>query len=640
MRKMRFLTVLAAILLSCGIANAQTVKGDVNNDGKLNTLDVTAAADSIMDDKKSGLADVNEDQKVNAADVVSVVKLIQDTDYFMLGTEVPTKDNYTTVDGVVTTYESISKALEAAPTIEVAADKAGVLLCPSSWEAKDLVLQNEEDGTFYELAAAENDISDYDLFQTEMIAVATILKLKSKADAEAYKKIKETDFFYLGTQMPTKDNYTTIDGVVSTYKTIDEVLSGNSQSISLKTNQTGVLLCPSSWEVKDLVLQNETDGAICAFIAVDTDITGYDVFQTDKVTAEATYKLKTKAAADAYKESITPKDPEYFGLTVSKPMKSNYTTGPAGMPSFVTTDYKSLDDVIKAEPSLTIRDNDYGVIYYPESWGTKELVVQDKQGGFIYTLNKIASLDVPGYVAFQTKNKIQVGGEIYVRTMDAAKAKFPDAVVDPEPIHIPDPIDPVDPVVDPIIPPTNNASYATSDGPANGFRITITNNSGQTVKFSGKCKLYVKQGNNNAWSADASAEKELPAHINDPDDTSDGWPHWYKNNYTLVQGQSWTYDVTVLKDYVTATPTILSVDYYANGTWSFMTVDKMAGSLLLIPAVKLGQCVYDTEKKKLTNTSSLLHLSPMNRNDAKVQKGKHYHFIIDKYTPKAKYILQ
>ena len=235
MRKMRFLTVLAAMLLSCGIANAQTVKGDVNNDGKLNTLDVTAAADSIMDDKKSGLADVNEDQKVNAADVVSVVKLIQDTDYFMLGTEVPTKDNYTTVDGVVTTYESISKALEAAPTIEVAADKAGVLLCPSSWEAKDLVLQNEEDGTFYELAAAENDISDYDLFQTEMIAVATILKLKSKADAEAYKKIKETDFFYLGTQMPTKDNYTTLAGVVTTYKSIEDVLK-DAPSLSIEYN--------------------------------------------------------------------------------------------------------------------------------------------------------------------------------------------------------------------------------------------------------------------------------------------------------------------------------------------------------------------------------------------------------------------
>ena len=58
MRKMRLLTVLAAMLLSCGIANAQTegddkgnvtgdenaqveiTSGDVNNDGKLNIKDV------------------------------------------------------------------------------------------------------------------------------------------------------------------------------------------------------------------------------------------------------------------------------------------------------------------------------------------------------------------------------------------------------------------------------------------------------------------------------------------------------------------------------------------------------------------------------------------------------------------------
>ena len=115
MRKMRLLTVLAAMLLSCGIANAQTegddkgnvtgdentqveiTSGDVNNDGKLNIKDVTAAADSIMDGKMSGTADVYKDQKVNAIDVVTVVNLIKETDYFLLGTEAPTNDNYTTV---------------------------------------------------------------------------------------------------------------------------------------------------------------------------------------------------------------------------------------------------------------------------------------------------------------------------------------------------------------------------------------------------------------------------------------------------------------------------------------------------------------------------------------------------------------
>ena len=40
MRKMRLLTVLAVMLLSCGIANAQTVRGDVNLDQKVDGEDI------------------------------------------------------------------------------------------------------------------------------------------------------------------------------------------------------------------------------------------------------------------------------------------------------------------------------------------------------------------------------------------------------------------------------------------------------------------------------------------------------------------------------------------------------------------------------------------------------------------------
>ena len=110
--------------------------GDVNNDGKLNIKDVTAAADSIMDGKKSGTADVNEDQKVNALDIVTVVNLIKETNYFLLGTEVPTKDNYTTLDGVVTTYTSLGEAMEKASRVYSAGEWA-VVLYPFSWGEKD-----------------------------------------------------------------------------------------------------------------------------------------------------------------------------------------------------------------------------------------------------------------------------------------------------------------------------------------------------------------------------------------------------------------------------------------------------------------------------------------------------------------------
>lgn len=76
MKKIRILTVLAAMLLSCGIAIAQTVKGDVNQDQKLNAKDITALADSVMKNKQSKRLDLNEDGKVNVADVTQVLNLI------------------------------------------------------------------------------------------------------------------------------------------------------------------------------------------------------------------------------------------------------------------------------------------------------------------------------------------------------------------------------------------------------------------------------------------------------------------------------------------------------------------------------------------------------------------------------------
>ena len=149
MKTKRLLIALAAVLLSCGITNAQTegndvnevkavVQGDANKDGVVNVVDVPILADSIINNKLSDLErlDLNEDQKVNAADVTLLIKKIQNANYFYLGTEVPTKDGYTTTEGVVTDYESIIKVLEAAPTIKVTAEKTAILLCPLSWDAK------------------------------------------------------------------------------------------------------------------------------------------------------------------------------------------------------------------------------------------------------------------------------------------------------------------------------------------------------------------------------------------------------------------------------------------------------------------------------------------------------------------------
>ena len=68
--------MLAAMLLNYGIAIAQIVIGDVNQDQKLNAKDITALADSVVNGKQSKRLDLNEDGKVNVADVTKVLNLI------------------------------------------------------------------------------------------------------------------------------------------------------------------------------------------------------------------------------------------------------------------------------------------------------------------------------------------------------------------------------------------------------------------------------------------------------------------------------------------------------------------------------------------------------------------------------------
>ena len=349
MKTKRLLIVLAAILLSCGFLNAQTQNdavndettqtndqtdnqtttdpkdwdGDVNRDQKLNTEDIIAAADSVMENITSESADVNKDKEVNVADVVSVVYLIQRTNYFLLGTEVPTKDNYTLVDGV-TAYESLDKALEAALTIEVAADKTGVLLCPSSWDAKDLVLQNEKDGTIYDFAATDNDISDYDLFQTDKISAAATLKLKSKTAAEDYKKSltpANSNYFWMGTFMPKSTTFPItldgkdVEGIVTTYTSLDDAISKASHDYSL--GEWGVVMYPTSWGTKsDLVFLDKANKKYYALKKKDlSDFPDYTYYETtQKIGAKTTITLSTeadaKAAGAALYGGTTPVNPD------------------------------------------------------------------------------------------------------------------------------------------------------------------------------------------------------------------------------------------------------------------------------------------------------------------------------------------
>ena len=168
-------------------------------------------------------------------------------------------------------------------------------------------------------------------------------------------------------------------------------------------------------------------------------------------------------------------------------------------------------------------------------------------------------------------------------------------------------------------------SFATNDGASNGITFRLINKTGKYICFSGKFKPYVKQGDYNKWTSDASAEKELETHICGPDSKAGGWPHWYENPYTLAPDQALEFTLKEITIYQgTGTEGVIktkkqSLDTYTNGKWHFMSVDKGNS----IPAVKLGHGTKDKH-----NSAWLVRVRPIKSSDCLVQKGKKYNMII------------
>ena len=318
MRKMRLLTVLAVMLLSCGIANAQTVRGDVNLDQKVDGEDITALADSVMKDNQSKRLDLNRDDKVNVADVVKVVNMIQNPIYFYLGTQEPTSENFTTLEGVTREYETLEEVMKAAPTLAIEYNERGYLLCPSSWDAKDLALQNDNNGDFFELTEAETDISGYTLFKTEEVEGGAVTVLKTKADAEEYERKLHPQYFWLGNTFPTKDYLKDVDGIVTTYTSLGEAMEKASRDYSM--NEWAVVLYPYSWGEKDELVF--LDSANKQYYATKKktvpDFPDYLYYEsTEKIGANTTITLSTKTDAEAAEatlyvkpDPVTPVNPD------------------------------------------------------------------------------------------------------------------------------------------------------------------------------------------------------------------------------------------------------------------------------------------------------------------------------------------
>ena len=602
------------MLLSCGIANAQTAEG----------------TDAQTSEPLKG--DLNGDGKVNAADVTVLVGIIMNTDYFLLGTdaEVPNKSNYTTFGGVVTTYKSIDDVLEAAPKVSLKADQRGVLLCPESWDVKDLVLQNEGDGTYYALAAADTDISDYNLFQTEKVAGEAEYVLKTKAEAEAY-VISITDYFLLDTEEPTKDNYTTLDGVVTTLKSLADALKA-ALTVKVAAEEAAILFCPSSWVAEEvLVLQDEEDGTYYELSKAETDITDYALFQTEKIAEAATLILKTKADAEKYLESLNNKDPEYFWLGNTYPTKNNFPTLGGKEQEGIVTTYTSLADAM-AKASRVYAANEQAVVLYPSSWGDKDdIVFLDAANKKYYEVTKKNPSDFPDYKYYETVNKIGVNTAITLSTESEAKAAGATLYVKPEETPVVTPVDPgpsdPDPVVIPT-PPVTGGSYAQYTG-GNGIRFVITNNTGVEARLNGKLVLNVSR-NPNVWP-DPNNPEQVNANLHAP---TSGNSHAY-NDIIIAPGGTYT------------SPEITTIDgiyhpniNYTDGSWYLMNNDNgpYVHSIYLYSRMwsRSKQKKYDSGDKNASPISGSNHMyvaaPPQN---AKLQRGYTYYLNLYWKNPEA-----
>ena len=101
-------------------------------------------------------------------------------------------------------------------------------------------------------------------------------------------------YFYLGTDQPTADNYTTLPGVVDFYSSISETAG---EMAVIAPGETLYMLCPASWTgVENLTIEDNVGNIVVFSEDVDaTSIPGYVIYKTQPWSHAAlvTVKLNT-----------------------------------------------------------------------------------------------------------------------------------------------------------------------------------------------------------------------------------------------------------------------------------------------------------------------------------------------------------
>ncbi len=280
MKTKKFFVLLAAMLLSCASAFAQSgnnipVRGDVNNDGIVDLDDIVCIIDIMK--KGGGTATLS---------------------YFYLGTTEPTAQNYKTLLNTVTTHESFDDAVGT--TAAIAAGQTLYMLCPAAWMEEETPVLEDKDGNdicFLE----EKDfltISDYVIYKTNVWNESNNVVLRSNSFPKLRVCFYETIPGYSARNLRFFSNSNTFDGGDQVY------LYSKSKSLSL-----GKL---KNYAGKEM---NEPDGLYIGRSSNNTTMTDFVAIDQGKSIEDFELKINFNLIAiDASGETI-----ELCGATAKIP---------------------------------------------------------------------------------------------------------------------------------------------------------------------------------------------------------------------------------------------------------------------------------------------------------------------------------
>ena len=318
--KQKILMLLAAVLLGSASAfaqsgNSESLKGDVNGDGRVDVADITAVVDIVMKGEAG---------------------------YFYLGTTQPTAENYQSLPGVVASYMSISEASGA--TASVAAGETLYMLCPAGWMKGGNVIIEDEDGNSVSFSDDVDNvtISGYAIYKTQIWNDAATITLK----ASTY------DYYFGQATEDQIQNQSYINSLINNK-------SGKPTQLDIKEG-FNILIVPKTWGLPTI-----KDPAGFLFSAYDCDELGI-VNPTNKLVF--VYEC---SASGITLGTITGWTPVEDQTTVQQ---NNYFLGATSKESFTLSD---LNEYVANKPSsITVPDTTdedgiekFTVWIYPAAWG-------------------------------------------------------------------------------------------------------------------------------------------------------------------------------------------------------------------------------------------------------------------------------